>query len=128
MENEQQHVPEAANVPAGAATDNGGASSNVRHPEFWPHDPVMWFKQVEAAFRRGNVTASLVKYDYVLMKLPPAVVQAVRDLIQAVDDTTPDAFEQLKSRLVGSFGQCPSGSRPTPSLITLAGGTRGRPR
>jgi hypothetical protein len=48
MENEQQHVPEAANVQAGAATDNGGASSNVRLPEFWPHDPVMWFKQAEA--------------------------------------------------------------------------------
>jgi hypothetical protein len=105
MENEQQHVPNVANVPAGAAADNGGASGNVRLPEFWPHDPVMWFKQAEAAFRRGNVTDSLVKYDYVLMKLPPAVVQAVRDLIQAVDDTTPDAFEQLKSRLVGSFGQ-----------------------
>jgi hypothetical protein len=29
----------------------------------------------------------------------------VRDLIQSVDDTTPDAYEQLKGRLVGSFGQ-----------------------
>jgi hypothetical protein len=65
----------------------------------------MWFKQAEAAFRRGNVTQSLVKYDFVLMKLPPAVVQAVRDLIQSVDDATPDAYEQLKGRLVGSFGQ-----------------------
>jgi hypothetical protein len=46
-----------------------------------------------------------VKYDFVLIKLPPAVVQAVRDLIQSVDDTTPDAYEQLKGRLVGSFGQ-----------------------
>jgi hypothetical protein len=54
-----------------------------------------------------------------LMRLPPAVVQAVQDLIQAVDNSTPDAFEQLKSRLVGS----PSGSKPTPSSIILAWGT-----
>jgi hypothetical protein len=81
MEDEQQHGP---NVRGGAATDNSGASSNVWLPEFWPHDPIMWFKQAEAAFRRGNVTDSLVK---------------------AVDDSTPDAFEQLKSRLVGSFWQ-----------------------
>jgi hypothetical protein len=99
---QQQHVPNVANVPREATTES---NNTVRLPEFWQHDPVMWFKQAEAAFRRGNVTQSLVKYDFVLMKLLPAVVQAVRDLIQAVDDTMPDAYEQLKGRLVCSFGQ-----------------------
>jgi hypothetical protein len=108
-EQEQPNILDPANVqhvPAVEAVNNAsGSVANVRLPDFWAHDPIMWFKQREAAFRRGNVTSSLVKYDYVLMRLPQSVVQAVRDLIQAVDDATPDASEQLKTRLVGSFGQ-----------------------
>jgi hypothetical protein len=46
----------------------------VKLPEFWTSDPIMWFWQAEACFRRSNITTSSTMYDHVLMKLPEAVV------------------------------------------------------
>jgi hypothetical protein len=46
----------------------------------------MWFRQAESAFCCAQVVDSLTKYDHVLTKLP-------------------EAYEQLKSRLLSSFGQ-----------------------
>jgi hypothetical protein len=77
---------------------------NVRLPDFWVTDPNMWFAQAEAAFRRANVNTSIVRYDYVLMKLPEDVLRSVRDLVQSVTDDTQDAYEQLKYRLLSSYG------------------------
>jgi hypothetical protein len=51
------------------------------------------------------VVDSLTKYDHVLTKQPEAVISSVRDLVRLVDDTYTDAYEQLKSRLLSSFGQ-----------------------
>jgi hypothetical protein len=77
---------------------------SVRLPDFWVSDPNMWFAQAEAAFRRAGVASSIVRYDYMLMKLPEDVLRSVRDLVQAVTDDTPDAYEQLKYRLLSSYG------------------------
>jgi hypothetical protein len=65
----------------------------------------MWFRQAESAFRRAQVVDSLTKYAHVLTKLPEVVISSVRDLVRVVDDTYTDAYEQLKSRLLSSFGQ-----------------------
>jgi hypothetical protein len=64
----------------------------------------MWFAQAKAAFRRAGVASSIVRYDYVLMKLPEDVIRSVQDLVQAVTDDTLDAYEQLKYRLLSSYG------------------------
>jgi hypothetical protein len=77
---------------------------HVRLPEFWISDPHMWFAQAEAAFRRAGVMTSIIRYDYVLMKLPEEVLRSVRDLVQGVSDETTDAYEQLKYRLLSSYG------------------------
>jgi hypothetical protein len=50
------------------------------------------------------VTSSIIRYDYVLMKLPEDVLCSVRDLVQNVTDDTHDAYEQLKYRLLSSYG------------------------
>jgi hypothetical protein len=54
---------------------------HVRLPEFWVSDPHMWFAQAEAAFRRAGVMASIIRYDYVLIKLPEEVLRSVCDLV-----------------------------------------------
>jgi hypothetical protein len=82
----------------------GPSTGHVRLPDFWTSDPHMWFAQAEAAFRRAAVTSSIVKYDYVLMKLPEDLLRSARDLVQSVTDNTLDAYEQLKYRLLSSYG------------------------
>jgi hypothetical protein len=79
-------------------------SDSVRLPDFWVSDPNMWFARAEAVFRRARINSSIVRYDYVLMKLPEDVLRSVRDLVQAVTDETADAYEQLKYRLLSSYG------------------------
>ena len=77
---------------------------HVKLPEFWADKPLLWFKQTEAAFRRSNITSSFAKYDFVFMKLPTTVLDSVADIVNSVDDTTPDAYEQLRDRLIGDLG------------------------
>jgi len=81
------------------------AAVGVKLPEFWVSDPVMWFAQAEAVFRRANITVSFTKYDHVLMKLPEAVVVSVRNLISTVQPTDLDAYEKLKARLTASYAK-----------------------
>ena len=91
-------MPEEPGVPAVAAV------VVVKLPAFWVAEPLMWFAQAEAAFRRGNITVSSTKYDHILMKLPESVLVSVRDVIQTVDDNTENPYGLLKARLLTSFG------------------------
>jgi hypothetical protein len=77
----------------------------VKLPDFWAADPTTWFRQAEAAFRRSNITVSSTMYDHVLMKLPQDVVMSVRDLVNSVEPTTPDPYEQLKARLTDCYAK-----------------------
>ncbi len=77
----------------------------VKLPEFWTSDPIMWFWQAEACFRRSNITQSSTMYDHVLMKLPEAVVISVRNLINEIQPGANDAYERLKERLTDSYAK-----------------------
>ena len=48
---------------------------------FWPKDPVIWFAQAEASFRRKSITSELTKFDYFVMTLAQetALQGSVRD-------------------------------------------------
>ncbi len=39
------------------------------------------------------------------MKLPTDIVILVRDLVNSMQPNTPDAYEQLKARLIASYGK-----------------------
>jgi len=77
----------------------------VKLPEFWTSDPIMWFRQAEACFRRSNITQSSTMYDHVLMKLPEAVVISVRNLINEIQPGANDSYERLKERLTDSYAK-----------------------
>jgi hypothetical protein len=79
----------SVNVAPAAAAVNVNAVG-VKLPEFWTSDPVMWFRQAKACFRRSNITVSGTKFDHVLMKLPEAVVISVRSLINEIQPTDGD--------------------------------------
>ena len=49
------------------------AVAKVDIPAFWESDPVLWFRQCEAAFRRANIPSSGARFDHVLGNLPNTV-------------------------------------------------------
>ncbi len=65
----------------------------VKLPEFWASDPIMWFCQAEACFRRSNITTSSTMFDHMLMKLPEALVVSVCSLINEIQAGDNDAYE-----------------------------------
>ncbi len=77
----------------------------VKLPEFWTSDPIMWFRQAEAFFRRSNITTSSTMCDHVLMKLPEAVVISVRSLSNEIQPGANDSYERLKERLTDSYAK-----------------------
>lgn len=114
------HPSPIAAAPAAVAAAPATASAAARpyrrspppaayppHPvlltDFWPEEPFIWFKNSEARFRRGKVTASIAKYDYVLAKLSREVQLSIKDLLNTITDDTPDPYEKLKARLLDKF-------------------------
>ena len=78
--------------------------ANFRLPDFWVEDPTVWFLQVDAKFRRAQITRSRTKYEYVMPLLPPKVLTQCRDIIIAASgDAELEPFERLRERLVGSY-------------------------
>ena len=94
-----QQVPAAALLPAAVA------HVAVRLADFWVSDPDVWFYQTEAEFERAHITVSRTKYQYVLPRLPEAVAVSMRSLLQRIDNTTQDAYEQLKAGLLLKYGK-----------------------
>jgi len=89
--------------PVGDAEVNV-VTANFRLPDFWVEDPTVWFLQVDAKFRRANITRSRTKYEYVMPLLPPKVLTQCRDIIIAASgDAELEPFERLRERLVGSY-------------------------
>ena len=81
------------------------AVSKVEIPSFWEADPVLWFRQCESAFRRSNTTASGVKFDHIVGKLPNAVSLSCRSLLLSINFEDKDAYERLKAHLCKNFGK-----------------------
>ena len=94
-----QQVPAAALQPAAVG------HIAVKLADFWVSDPDVWFLQTEAEFGRARITVSRTKYQYVLPRLPEAVAVSMRSLLQRIDDTTQDAYEQLKAGLLHKYGK-----------------------
>ncbi|XP_049946612.1 uncharacterized protein LOC126440367 [Schistocerca serialis cubense] len=56
----------------------------VRLPTFWPHNPMLWFTQLEASFMHAGITAETTKFPLDIITAPP----------------TEDAYEWLKTELI----------------------------
>ena len=77
----------------------------VRLPTFWVSKPRLWFAQVDAVFEASNIVRDRTKYIHVLAKLPEQVLESISDIIQEFSDDPPaDSFQQLRTRLTGTFG------------------------
>lgn len=70
----------------------------MKLPPFWPHDPALWFHQVEAQFTTRNITQQTTKFNHIVGSLAPETATEVRDIIFNVPAVNP--YIVLKERLI----------------------------
>ena len=83
-------------------------SEDCREPElasyavsilpFWPSDPKLWFKQVEAQFLLRGITAQVMKFNHILTYLSQDIDTEVTHLLMNSPAENPYAF--LKETLI----------------------------
>ena len=71
---------------------------NIKLPPFWPHDPTLWFAQIEATFDTMNVRSQARKFAYVVSSLQPEYAQEIRDIL--ISPPAQDRYDALKSELI----------------------------
>ena len=75
-------------------------------PDFWTSDPEAWFFRAEAVFRRARTTDQATKFDHVVTRLPETTITALRDILAAAAGDSAEApYDQLKERLLNTFGK-----------------------
>lgn len=89
------------NASSAARGDSRPRRTPVKLPEFWQDEPVIWFEQAEAQFRRGGVTDERSMADHLLVALPPSILRSIRDILQERADDS--IYRRLKKRLLGRF-------------------------
>src|SRR5450830_1058322 len=101
--NIQRHAPPAA---AGGITAPATTAVSFKLPPFYLEDPLMWYTQSEAVFRRRLCRDPAQRFDAVVEALPPHIAIAARDIIFSVDpDTDPAAYQKLKDHLLSAYGK-----------------------
>ncbi|XP_064485846.1 uncharacterized protein LOC135398363 [Ornithodoros turicata] len=74
------------------------ASTQVRLPPFWAHDPLLWFVQVDNFFHMRHITSETTKYQHLVESLPPSAAAEVRDILLAPAADKP--YSVLRDALV----------------------------
>ncbi|XP_003369456.1 conserved hypothetical protein [Trichinella spiralis] len=94
---------------------------DVKLLPFWPHSPRLWFAQAEAQFALQHVSASVIKYYYVIASLPDSVGPDVNDLLEPAGDPP---YETLKRRLLERYGESDDNRFNALMNSALAGDTK----
>ena len=84
---EQESTPSVSHV-----------SIQLKLPPFWPHDPLVWFAQVEAQFDTKNIKSQATRFSHVVSSLQPEYAQEVRDIL--ISPPKKDRYDTLKSELI----------------------------
>lgn len=70
----------------------------VRVPPFWPHDPELWFAQLEGQFLVNNITSDSTKYGYVVGSLEARYAAEVKDVI--INPPSSGKYAKVKTELI----------------------------
>ncbi|XP_012141582.1 uncharacterized protein LOC105662583 [Megachile rotundata] len=75
----------------------------VKLPPFWKENPILWFKQVEAAFAVSRITNDDSRFRYVILNLEQAVLPIVSDILESPPDF--GKYEALKNRIISVLAE-----------------------
>ncbi|XP_049831417.1 uncharacterized protein LOC126272542 [Schistocerca gregaria] len=81
-------------------TNNSVARLAVRPPPFWPHNPSLWFAQVEANFSYAGITVDDTKFALVVSQLDHQYAAEVQEIIISPPGT--NSYDRLKAELIRS--------------------------
>lgn len=82
-------------------TEVNVTQSKINHfviPDFWSHNPELWFFQIESSFETNKVSNAKQKFDYVVSKLPREQIEKISDVILKRD--ADDPYKHLKNAIV----------------------------
>lgn len=71
---------------------------NIKLPEFWHNDPIVWFTQVEALFATKNISSEKTKYNILLSSISPELATEVRDIL--LNTPTNNPYTKLKETIL----------------------------
>lgn len=70
----------------------------VKVPPFWPHDPELWFAQLEGQFLVNGITSDNTKYGYVIGSLEARYAAEVKDVI--INPPGVGKYAKVKTELI----------------------------
>ena len=82
---------------------SGVNAVTVKLPDFYEHDPEMWFVRAESQFRTKKIVDDLTKFDHLIQCLSEKVARRVRKII--LNPPTTNRVATLKAGLMVAFGR-----------------------
>ncbi|XP_076660395.1 uncharacterized protein LOC143363740, partial [Halictus rubicundus] len=70
----------------------------IKIPPFWPEQPELWFRQIEAQFALNGITADTTKFYYILSQLEPKYALEVQDIF--INPPEANKYGTLRSELL----------------------------
>ena len=72
--------------------------SALRIPQFWTHDPILWFAHVDAQFVTHRIRSDAARLNHIIGSLTHEVMAEVRDYIMAPPGTVP--YDTFRAELI----------------------------
>eukprot|EP00794_Sanderia_malayensis_P020686 gene20686-biopygen17073 len=91
-------IPSPSHELRDVSTTAPVAAYNLKLPPFRPHDPTIWFAQVEAQFRTKNITTQRQRFAHVVSVLQPEIAEEVREILLSPPILNP--YDTLRNELI----------------------------
>lgn len=75
----------------------------VKPPPFWRADPALWFLQLDAQFRLGNITADETRFYTAISALDTEVLRSVRDIV--LNPPAENKYAAVKAKLISVYAE-----------------------
>jgi hypothetical protein len=79
------------------------AAAAIRLPNFYAYSPQSWFDCLDSTVATANITQSITKFHWALVKLPFSLIATIRPLSRNPSSVS-DPYKELQELLLWSYG------------------------